>query len=353
MTQAAQELTASFDHLLPERHPQIDYSICDVAEAVLKDLVPSMEHPFYALSKKPDMSIRRYEHGPNWVEIIPSAKGQATIYDKDILIYAVSQIMNKLNRGEKVDRVLRFNPRDLLIFVNRGTGGKDYDAFCEALDRLMGTVIKTNITTRASGDIALSEEEARGWFHLVERATVVRKGDEETGRIMHAEIQLSEWVYNSIRRKSVLTLHRDYFRLRKPIERRVYEIARKLCGAQPRWQISLEKLLMRTGARSELKRFRHTMKEMGRTDHLPDYHVEYDDESDMVVFRNRGNVTPESERPALPPLSATVRDEAREILPGTDIAAVERDWRDWVTEAPRDPASAFLGFCRNRRDRLI
>ena len=82
------------------------------------------------------------------------------------------------------------------------------------------------------GEMPLSEEEARGWFHLVERATVVRKGDEETGRIMHAEIQLSEWVYNSIRRKSVLTLHRDYFRLRKPIERRVYEIARKLCGME-------------------------------------------------------------------------------------------------------------------------
>ncbi|EYD70570.1 replication initiator protein A [Limimaricola hongkongensis] len=354
MPEHAQDFGSAIDHLLPERHPQIDYSICDVAEAVLKDLVPSMEHPFYALSKKPDMSIRRYEHGPNWVEIIPSAKGQATIYDKDILIYAVSQIMNKLNRGDRVDRVLRFNPRDLLIFVNRGTGGKDYDAFCEALDRLMGTVIKTNITTRANGgDMPLSEEEARGWFHLVERATVVRKGDEETGRIMHAEIQLSEWVFNSIRRKSVLTLHRDYFRLRKPIERRVYEIARKLCGAQPRWQIGLEKLLMRTGARSELKRFRHTMKEMAQSDHLPDYHVAYDDESDMVVFRNRGTVTPEMESPALPPLSEAVRDEARGILPGADIAVVEREWRDWITEAPRDSAAAFLGFCRNRQDRLI
>ena len=85
MPQSAQDFGSAIDHLLPERHPQIDYSICDVAEAVLKDLVPSMEHPFYALSKKPDMSIRRYEHGPNWVEIIPSAKGQATIYDKDIL----------------------------------------------------------------------------------------------------------------------------------------------------------------------------------------------------------------------------------------------------------------------------
>ncbi|SDF45011.1 replication initiator protein A [Limimaricola pyoseonensis] len=344
---------SSLDHLLPDRHPQIDYSICDVAEAVLKDLLPSMEHPFYALSKKPDMSVRRYEHDGNWVEVIPSAKGQATIYDKDILIYAVSQIMHKLNRGESVDRVLRFNPRDLLIFVNRGTGGKDYDAFCEALDRLMGTVIKTNITTRASVDEPLGEEEARGWFHLIERAVVVRKGDEETGRIMHAEIQLSEWVYNSIRRKSVLTLHRDYFRLRKPIERRVYEIARKLCGSQARWQISLEKLLMRTGARSELKRFRHTMKEMAQSDHLPDYHVDYDDETDMVVFRNRcGGPSGPVEITAIPQLPAEAYAAARRAAPGCDVHALEAEWRAWAGDVPRDPTAAFVGFCRKRAEML-
>jgi len=89
------------DQLLPDRHPQADFFICDVADAVLKDLIPQMEHPFYALSKKPDTAIRRYEHEDKWIEVIPSVKGQATIYDKDILIYAVSQIMTKLNRGER------------------------------------------------------------------------------------------------------------------------------------------------------------------------------------------------------------------------------------------------------------
>lgn len=37
--------------LLPERHPQHDLFICDVADAVLKDVMPQMEHPFYSLSK--------------------------------------------------------------------------------------------------------------------------------------------------------------------------------------------------------------------------------------------------------------------------------------------------------------
>lgn len=334
------------DQLLPDRHPQADFFICDVADAVLKDLIPQMEHPFYALSKKPETAIRRYEHDNAWVEVIPSVKGQATIYDKDILIYAVSQIMHKLNRGEKVERRLRFNPRDLLIFTNRGTGGKDYDAFCEALDRLMGTVIKTNITTSvADADLPLSDEERLGWFHLIEKAHVQRKNGD--GRIIWAEIELSEWVFNSIRRKSVLTLHRDYFRLRKPIERRVYEIARKMCGAKAEFDISLEMLLKRTGSRMELKRFRHSLREIAKHNHLPDYVVKYDEVLDLVVFNSRGTVFGLDEEAPPTAISVETRKQAAALHPQVDILQVEQDWYQTLEEAVPDLDAAFLEFCRN------
>ena len=339
------------DTLLPDRHPQADFFICDVADAVLKDLIPQMEHPFYALSKKPDTAVRRYEHDGKWLEVIPGAKGQATIYDKDILIYVVSQIMHGLNRGEKVERKLRFNPRDLLIFVNRGTGGKDYDAFCEALDRLMGTVIKTNITTaRPDSEVPEGDEERLGWFHLIESAQVLRKNGAAGGRIMAAEIEISEWIFNSIRRKSVLTLHRDYFRLRKPIERRVYEIARKMCGPRPRFEIGLEKLLKRTGARTQLKRFRHTIRELAVHDHLPDYHVAYDETRDMVIFRGRGTViaVDPREHVVVPPLKPDTYAVARRAAPGWDVYALEAEWRAWVPEAPDNADAAFIGFCKSR-----
>lgn len=350
------------DQLLPDRHPQSDFFICDVADAVLKDLIPTMEHPFYALSKKPDTEIRRYENGEHWLEVVPSVKGQATIYDKDILIYVVSQIMHALNRGERIERTLRFNPRDLLIFVNRGTGGKDYDAFCEALDRLMGTVIKTNITTHTDGtDVDLGSEEGTGFFHLIEKAHVQRKKGVDGGRILWAEIQISEWIFNSIRRKSVLTLHRDYFRLRKPLERRIYEIARKLCGAKARQEIGLEKLLKRTGARSELKRFRHTVKELARHDHLPDYQLCFDDERDVVIFYSRGTIisTETLKAPTLPALGTGIYEEARLAAPGWDVYHLEQEWREWMAStnsaAPSNPDRAFVGFCRSwleKRGRL-
>ena len=133
--------------LLPDRHPQHDLFICDVADAVLKDVMQHMEHPFYALSKKPETSVKRYVNGPHWLEVTPSIKGLATIYDKDILIYCISQIMAKLRHGEAVSPRVRINARELLIFINRGTSGREYGALMDALERLEGTRIRTNIVT--------------------------------------------------------------------------------------------------------------------------------------------------------------------------------------------------------------
>src|SRR5690348_13967970 len=75
--------------LLPDRHPNRDFFIADLVEWAIKDDRHSMEHPMFSLSKNPDRKIRRYERNGNIVVIAPGAYGLATIWDKDILIYAV------------------------------------------------------------------------------------------------------------------------------------------------------------------------------------------------------------------------------------------------------------------------
>ena len=54
----------------------------------------------------------------------------------------------------------------------------------------------------------------------------------------------------------MLTLHRDYFRLRKPIERRIYELARKHCGQQAVVEGLLGLLLKKSGSKATDKEFR-------------------------------------------------------------------------------------------------
>jgi Replication initiator protein A len=336
--------------LLQAKHAKGDLFICDVADAVLKDLVPQMEHPFYSLSKKPDTQIRRYEHNGNWLEIVPSVKGLATIYDKDILIYAISQLMGKLNRNEPVGPRVHITSYDLLRFTNRGTSGKDYDALCEAIDRLAGTRITTNIRT--------GEEEQRDSFGLIDAASIRRKHGLD-GRLQSVEIKLSDWVFNAIKGQEVLTLHPDYFRLGKPLERRVYELARKHCGRQSTWTISLETLLKKSGSQSIITRFRQMVKHIAEHDHLPDYRVSFDEESDNVTFFNRDNKWVERPLPSdgdtLPSLPDEAYEEGRNAAPGYDIHALENDWRDFWESSGRpkidNPAAAFVGFCRSRHKR--
>ncbi|WP_035484549.1 replication initiator protein A [Geminicoccus roseus] len=329
--------------LIPERHPQHDLFICDVADAVIKDVMAQMEHPFYSLSKKPETTVRRYEHNGNWVEITPSVKGLATIYDKDILIYCISQIMAKLKNGEAVSQQVRLSSRELLMFTNRGTAGKDYQALVEALDRLEGTRIRTNVVTG-------SEEQING-FGLIEASAIRRKHGLD-GRLLWCEVKLSDWVFNAIRAQEVLTLHRDYFRLRKPIERRVYEIARKHCGQQDQWKISLPLLLKKSGSKSTEKEFRRAIRDLAQHDHLPDYHVVFDPAEDMVIFQNRGSMKPpapevEAWEGALDP---EIFQDVRSVAPGWDPYHLEREWRIWLGEneiIPKSPERHFIKFCKS------
>lgn len=334
------------DLLLPDRHPQHDLFVCDVADAVLKDDMASMEHPVYSLSKKPDTAVRRYEHKDKWVEIVPSVKGLATIYDKDILIYCISQMIAKMKDGRPPSRRVRIVSKDLLVFINRTTGGKDYEALKDALDRLDGTRIRTNIET---GDV----EQYKG-FGLIDSFEVQRSP--QSGRILLLEIVLSEWVFNAIQAQEVLTLHRDYFRLRKPIERRVYEIARKHCGKQDHWKISLDLLKKKSGSRMPIKGFRYAVRQIAEGDHLPDYAVTLN-EADMVEFRNRGTMLPPE--PELsgcyPVLEPETYNDARIVAPGYDVYFLEREWFSWWDDSGRptltDPDKAFIGFCKRRHQK--
>jgi len=332
-------------NLIPEKHPKNDLFICDVADAVLKDIMPQMEHPFYSLSKKPDTKIRRYEHNGNYLEVVPSVKGLATIYDKDILIFAISQIMAKINKGEKISKRVKINSHELLMFTNRGTAGKDYKALQDGLERIRGTTITTNIVT--------GDEEQTDTFGLINAHSIRRKNGLD-GRLLWCEIELSEWIFNAINANEVLTLHRDYFRLRKPIERRIYEIARKHCGRKKEWAIGLDLLHKKTGSKGTLKEFRRKTKPLLENNHLPDYSIEYDEITDKVIFKNREKWWSDKQdnQNTLPPLPTSAYEDARKAAPHYDVYYLEQEFRNWWASTekavPKNIKAAFIGFCKKR-----
>lgn len=335
--------------LLPVRHPTQDLFVCDVLDAVPKDDMASMEHPVFSLSTKPDKAIRYYEHRGAKIEIVPSGIGLATIHDKDILIYCISQLVAKMNKGEPISQKVRLHAHDLLVATNRQTSGEGYRLLADALTRLRGTTIRTNIKT--------GSKEQTKIFGLIEEASVTRKTFD--GRMQDVEITLSEWVYLSVVSKNVLTLHKDYFRLRKPIERRMYEIARKHCGMQAEWSIGLDLLQKKCGASSPLNVFRALVKRICAHDavhrHFPDYAVTID--NDMVKFRNRSAVLLAAavEDDDKPYLDGDTLNEAKAFAPGYDIYALYEEWASWWRDMEKpplkNPAGAFFGFCKKKAQR--
>ncbi len=84
----------------------------------------------------------------------------------------------------------------------------------------------------------------------------------------------------SIEADEVVTISYDYFRLRRPLERRLYEIARKHCSNSPEWQIGLAKLHNKTGSNAPLKKFSLNI----RDDYTPFYQMKLT-ENDLAIFQ--------------------------------------------------------------------
>jgi hypothetical protein len=313
-----------------------DFFVCDIFDALPKNDLASMEHPLFSLSTRPDRSVVEYVHNNVSVQITPSVRGRATIHDKDILIYCISQLMAALNAGRQVARTLHLRAHDLLVATNRETSGDAYRRLRDAFERLAGTRITTNIVT--------GETDTTSGFGLIESWEIVRKA--RGGRMAHVTVTLSEWLFRAVTAGAVLTLSRDYFTLRRPLERRIYELARKHCGRQSEWRISVETLLKKSGSTSPRRVFRAMLRQMIERDPLPDYQLEELPGDILRVTPRRVEVI----GPDQPSLSPEALETARALAPGHDVYGLEADWKRYWTlsgKPPlRAPDKAFLGWVR-------
>ena len=328
--------------LLPERHPNLDFFVLDIADAVPKDDVASMEHPLFSLATKPDMRHLHYQSGENTLQIRPSRIGLPTIMDKDVLIFVISQLMARKNRGEKIGDTVRFSMRELCIAINRPIGGDHYKRLENAIDRLQGTQFVSNIKTGGRSE--------RRTFSMVDEGGMVK--NEAFTRNDFCEIRLSKWLMRAIESNEIVSISRDYFRLRRPLERRLYEIARKHCGNQQKWQIGLSNLQNKTGSNAPLKKFRLNMRQIMEADHLPFYKLEITKE-DLVIFRPRApkiELTPNIDIPEW------AEEKARDIAidKGWDFRALKNKWLDFAKEetvkgnAPKNTGAAFVAYCKKQ-----
>jgi len=311
----------------------------------------SMEHPVFSLSVKPDMRELSYEHDGKRLVIVPSGKGLATIMDKDILLYCISKLVHQANSGIEISPWVELTAHEAMVATNWRTNRESYKRFEDALDRLRGTTIKTDIPTADHAQL--------DGFGLIDAYRITRRneeGEESTfGRMTHVKIKVSDWTFRAIQGMEVLSISPKYFRLRRPLERRIYELARKHVGDQGRpFKIGIAKLQKKVGSNSPAKKFRFFLKEIAQDGNIPQYDIAIEDST--VVF---------SKKSALPSVrqrqfnfggndfhvAPETFNKARRAAPGYDIQSLYQQWQNFAakqSEPLRNPDAAFIGFCKRR-----
>lgn len=344
-------MTNQFMTLETDKTLMRDFFVPDIFEnigASLKNDIASMEHPIFTLSKKKDMRFIQYKNDKTTITIAPSMYGLPTIFDKDILLYCMSLMMSEINLGRTPPKTLRISSHDLLKATNRPTSGEGYKLLKLALDRLKGVSIKTNIRTNRREQISA--------FGIIESYGII-ESHKVKNRMIRLEITLSDWFYNSLLGKEVLTINRDYFQLGKPIERRLYEIARKHCGNSSKWEIGLDKLMEKTGSVDLLRKFRSRVKEIAQENTLPDYSFEID-KNDKVTFFQKSSSKKEAlvshrlEHILLETVSTQTIKKAKEMAEKSrlDFEELLSQWYLFVERngSPENSNGALIGFIKHK-----
>ena len=222
-----------------------------------------MAFPFFALSKGKWTKPLAYKTETVSIEIVATAKGVATIYDKEVLLYIASLMVAKLDAGVGVSQDFYFTAHDLFRVTGVNGSARSYSRLSDALERLQGTQIKTNIEAGGEGQAGFFSWLSEAQLHY----TKTKTGDK---RLKAVKVRLCDWLYRAILRdRRVLDYAPTYFQL-GPIERRLYEVARSACvhGAV---DVDLDELRLQLGYQSSLKHFRYELKRIADEDGIPGF----------------------------------------------------------------------------------
>lgn len=279
----AQKLEAQKKELIKpvlseHRHPQRDFFVADIYDLASNfwSDTASLEFPLFAM--KATKNIRTYERGDVKFTIMPCAEnGSPTQTDMDIWIFVISKLMTSINKNEPINPIIRFTAYDYLISTNRPTTKQYYNQLKTSLFRMVSSSIRTSFNWDKRYKNKPTVERA---FNFLEGASIIY---DKYRRMQAIEVVLPQWLYEGVQKRSVLKLSPDYFRIQSPLHRRIYEIARKHCGNQQFFEISLDLLQSKTGSTSPKKLFKLYIKRLSESNELPDYSLLL--EGEKVTFK--------------------------------------------------------------------
>lgn len=260
----------------PESDRQPDFFVPGLYDVATKDNRSLMDVALFRLSKRDKRAgeVIRYDLPDGFVEVKAGPDGMASIWDYDIVLMLISHLtesMNLYNAGRGPMPGKKFVPHtsDIAKFCRRGDGGRQADQLEAALDRLLGTTIKSVRETRSRNNKrVVRETEAES---LIGPYRVVSRTD--TGKVASVEIEAPNWIYREVtggNQPDVLTVHPDYFLIEPGLGRFVYRLARRAAGkGAAKW--AFKTIYERSGSTGAFKEFCRMMRRLIAANDLPEY----------------------------------------------------------------------------------
>lgn len=271
---------------LSQRPQQLELLTPEIIDVPAKDDSDLMLFAPFRLNSKSKRETIKYKIGESDITVSGDLEmGMSTIHDYDIVIYCLSQLnyeMEKVRSEWKKGldsylppRTLDVNVTDLLKFLGKDLGGNQYDLVVKSLRRLAGTRVSIEKVNDSGG-------RGEDNFALISSSNITER---EKGKAIKISIELPKWMHEGIvqpDKPSLLTLHPEYFLIKKGYTKWLVRLARKMAGTSS-WEIKFFELYERSGVDREYKKFKFDLKkifENSVTVKLPDY--------DFKCFKKRG-----------------------------------------------------------------
>lgn len=234
-------------------------------EARLRDVIDLMAWPCFALAKQPRHRPIIRQDREDFLKVSPRSGGPglATIWDADVLIWAISQLAERRDRRPHVSPVLTVSAFQVLRFLGKPTGRSQYDQLAAALERLAATEVETSLGASPAAPARFR------WIDHWER------GDDGL------TIVVPDWLLvMTVERRRVLRIDPAYLRLTSGIERWLWRLIhrhahRKSTG----WEIPLRALHSLSGSLAQPADFVADLRRIARRNGLPGYRL-------SVLWRN-------------------------------------------------------------------
>lgn len=243
---------------------QLDLFVALIGDVPFRDEREAMSAPLVSLSKNKRTRIEW--EGPSGQKVLvtaPDEYGVATIWDYDVLLWAISQINEAVNAGLAVSPKIEFHPYNLLKAVGRNTGGQGYAELKAALHRLRATGVAYKST-------ALNGKKRKlGAFNLLSGFQIE---ENEDGHAKAAWLELPLWLFQAVTEdRDVLAISPAYFDLTGGLDRFLYRLARRHAGKQAGWIFTFRDLHGRSGSTQSYGDFARDLRKAIARNALPEY----------------------------------------------------------------------------------